>query len=71
MDGPTLNPSFTLSNKTRFTKKLFPVLYFPTIEIIPIFSSFIEFKKFLASSVKTKPVPPLNRINGIAISSLL
>lgn len=41
MVGPTVNPEDfpDLFNRTLFTKKDFPVLYFPTMETIPNFLS--------------------------------
>lgn len=51
--GPTAKPSLHLSNNTRFTKKLFPVRYFPTILITPMLSFPREFKNCSASELKT------------------
>lgn len=39
---PTLKPVFWEFRSTRFTKKLLPVLYFPTIETMPIFRSLLR-----------------------------
>lgn len=57
--GPTVNPQLTplLFKSTLLTKKLFPVRYFPTMLISPIFlSEGSEVKKFSASGFKQKPL---------------
>ena len=61
MVGPTLNPFYTLFNKTRLTIKLFPVRYFPTIEIIPNFFPFRFISNSTASGV-TENLPLLSTL---------
>ena len=48
--GPTSNPfSFIVFNNTLFNKKLLPVRYFPTNDIIPMFEYFRLNNNFLVS----------------------
>lgn len=49
--GPTRNPFSISPNNTLLTMKLFPVLYFPTIETTPSFLPFSEVKNSAASFV--------------------
>jgi hypothetical protein len=54
--GPTANPLFFVCNNTRLMKKLFPVLYFPTMLTAPIFFySGMDLIKSSASGLKKKP----------------
>lgn len=56
--GPTENPDFLPCrfNSTRLTRKDFPVLYFPTMEITPIFLFGLSVLKYYsASALSLKP----------------
>jgi len=65
IEDPTLKPLFSYYSNIRFIKNDFPVLYLPTIVIIPNFV-FNELKYFILSSLKTNPLSFSNVINGIA-----
>lgn len=65
--GPTWKPPFFWFKRTLFTKKLFPVLYFPTIETIASFLlSGKANKNYSASSLSLNPFPYANEMKGIA-----
>ena len=69
--GPTWNPPFFWSSNTLLTKKLFPVLYFPTIETIPSYLSSGRFERnYYASWLSWKPCPSVYVMNGMAKVSL-
>ena len=54
--GPTANPLFLVSKSTLLIKKLFPVLYFPTIETAPTFlCSGMALRNYSASGLKKNP----------------
>ena len=69
--GPTLKPFWTLLSSTRFTMKLLPVRYLPTIEMTPSFFPFKDWRKATASGVIENPRLESTLINSIAFSWLL
>lgn len=70
--GPTWNPLFREFNKTLLTKKLLPVLYFPTILITPIFLfSGIYLINCSAYGLRVKPCFSEYEMNGIANSDFV
>ena len=56
--GPTWNPPFFWLSNTRLTKNDLPVLYFPTIEMIPNYRSYERLERnYYAYWLKENPFP--------------